>query len=230
MSPVEMSFRILLAMSIGGIIGWERETSNRPAGLRTHMLVAIGSAVIMLMGELSLYRYEYVTTMDPTRLGAQVISGIGFLGAGTILRDGVTIRGLTTAASVWSVACLGLAAGGGFYEAAAAGTVAILLTLTLFEYLEKRFRKRRSKGLALKAECSNLSELLIRLKQTIPKYDMTLEDWELVRERGDDEIKYLFTARLAWNKQRKKIDREGFFAEMRTWEEVLAFTVEEFKT
>ncbi len=230
MSPVEMSLRILLAMSIGGIIGWERETSNRPAGLRTHMLVAIGSAVIMLMGELSLYRYEDVTTMDPTRLGAQVISGIGFLGAGTILRDGVTIRGLTTAASVWSVACLGLAAGGGFYEAAAAGTVAILLTLTIFEYLEKRFRKRRGKGLILKAECSNLNEFLVRLKQTIPKYDMTLEDWEIDCEPGDDKIKYLFTGRLSCNKQRGKIEREGLFAEMRTWEEVLAFTVDEFKT
>ena len=229
MPPSELSFRILLAMMIGGVIGWERETSNRPAGLRTHMLVAIGSAVIMLMGELSLHRYEHITTMDPTRLGAQVISGIGFLGAGTILRDGVTIRGLTTAASVWSVACLGLAAGGGFYEAAVAGTVAILLTLTTFEYLEKRFRKRSSKGLVLEIECSNLSEVLVNLKRTVPLYDITLKDWEIEEEPGDDEMKYILTARLAFNKHKRKIDRDGFLAEMRAWKGVSSLTAEEYQ-
>ncbi len=229
MPPLELSFRILLAMMIGGVIGWERETSNRPAGLRTHMLVAIGSAVIMLMGELSLHRYEDITTMDPTRLGAQVISGIGFLGAGTILRDGVTIRGLTTAASVWSVACLGLAAGGGFYEAAVAGTVAILLTLTIFEYLEKSFRKLKSKGLLLEVECSNLSQFLISLNQTAPKYDTTLKDWEIVEEHCDEEKKYILTARLVFNKHRKKIDREGFLSEMRGWKGVSSLNAEEYQ-
>lgn len=229
MSPLEMSFRVLLAMMIGSVIGWERETSNRPAGLRTHMLVAIGSAVIMLMGELSLYRYENLTTMDPTRLGAQVISGIGFLGAGTILRDGVTIRGLTTAASVWSVACLGLAAGGGFYETAVAGTVAIMLTLTIFEYLEKHVRKRRAKGLILEVECSNLTEVLLRLKRTVPGYDIALNDWEVVEELRGDETKYILTARLVFNKQRKKIDSEGFLSEMRAWKGVYALTAEEYQ-
>ena len=228
MSPLEMCLRILLAMMIGGVIGWERETNNRPAGLRTHMLVAIGSAVIMLMGELSLYRYEDITTMDPTRLGAQVISGIGFLGAGTILRDGVTIRGLTTAASVWSVACLGLAAGGGFYETAVAGTVAILLTLTIFEYLEKHVLKRRSKGLLVEVGCRNLTEVLASLKQTGSRYDITLKDWELVEEIDSVEIKYIFTARLEFNKHRKKIDREGFLSEVRAWKGVSSLTVEEY--
>lgn len=214
MTIVEICIRILLAMAIGGIIGWERENNNRPAGLRTHMLVAIGAAVVMLMGQISLEKYADVTTMDPTRLGAQVISGIGFLGAGTIMREGLTVRGLTTAASLWAVACLGLAAGGGFYEAAIAGTVAIILTLTIFEYLEKKFRKVKHKELQVEMDCTDLSATLISLKKIAPSYDMLLGDVDVSETIGEDKVLYHLVSKLSFCKSSKKIDKDGFTSEI----------------
>ncbi len=125
--------RLLLAAVLGGIIGFEREHSHRPAGLRTHILVAVGSALVMCT---STFIFQYYAEMfegksvpDPARLGAQVISGIGFLGAGTILREGFSVKGLTTAASLWAVSCVGLAAGIGFWHGALLATAVIYFTL-----------------------------------------------------------------------------------------------------
>lgn len=219
--------RIVLAMAIGGVIGWERENNNRPAGLRTHMLVAIGSAVVMLMGQMSLEKYADITTMDPTRLGAQVISGIGFLGAGTIMREGLTVRGLTTAASLWAVACLGLAAGGGFYESAIAGSIAIILTLTIFEYLEKRFRKVKFKGLQIEMECTELSATLISLKKIAPRFDIFLSDVDITERIEEDKVTYHLASKLNFNKSRKKTDKEGFTSEISALEGVSEVKVKE---
>jgi len=140
-------------------------------------------------------------------LGAQVISGIGFLGAGTIMREGLTVRGLTTAASLWAVACLGLAAGGGFYEAAIVGTIAIILTLTIFEYLEKRFRKVKYKGLNVEMECIDLSSTLINLKRISPNYDITFNDVDISEEIGEDCVRYHLDSKLSFNKSGKKLIR-----------------------
>lgn len=225
MTIIEVCARILLAMAIGGIIGWEREYSNRPAGLRTHMLVAIGAAVIMLLGEMSLETYADITTMDPTRLGAQVISGVGFLGAGTIMREGATVRGLTTAASLWAVACLGLAAGGGFYEAAVAGTIAIIITLTIFEYLEKRFRKVKRKGICLDMVCTDLSSTLVSIKKIAPCYDIILNDVDIAEEIEEDCVKYHISSKFGFNKSSKKIDKDGFTAEIKKLSGVLVTKV-----
>ena len=214
MSILEICARIALAMTIGGIIGWERENSNRPAGLRTHMLVAIGAAVVMMMGEISLEKYSNITTMDPTRLGAQVISGIGFLGAGTIMREGLTVKGLTTAASLWAVACLGLAAGGGFYEPAILGTIAIIITLTIFDYLEKKFRKVKRKGLSIDMVCTDISATLIEIKRIAPCYDVILNDVDIAEEIGEDKVIYHLTSKFGFNKSSKRIDTDGFTAEI----------------
>lgn len=125
-----------MAAVIGGFIGLEREIHGRPAGLRTHLLVAMGSCLAML---LSVYGFGAGWNRDPARLAAQVLSGIGFLGAGTILREGVTVKGLTTAASLWLVAGIGLAIGVGFYLAAIVATVFAAAALFFLEKLEKRF-------------------------------------------------------------------------------------------
>ena len=123
---VHTLWRLVLAALLGGAIGYERQHSHRPAGMRTHVLVAVASALVMCTS-------EYVTRntggSDIMRLGAQVISGIGFLGAGTILREGFSIKGLTTAASLWAVACIGLAVGIGFWPGALVATAVIFLTL-----------------------------------------------------------------------------------------------------
>lgn len=128
---LEMILKLLLASVLGGIIGYQRESSHRPAGLRTHILVCIGSALVMITSEYIFRMYEGQTTMDPARLGAQVISGIGFLGAGTILRDGSTIKGLTTAAGLWAVSCIGLAIGTGFYFGGITTAVLVYIALLL---------------------------------------------------------------------------------------------------
>lgn len=135
-------FRILAAVILGGIIGIERGMKNRPAGLRTYMLVCIGSCIVMLINQ---YVYQVYGTGDPVRLGAQVISGIGFLGAGTIV---VTphnqIKGLTTAAGLWAAACEGLALGLGLYEVAIAGGVAIYVVLSVLQRVDLYFRNKTS--------------------------------------------------------------------------------------
>lgn len=128
-SLITIVFRLFLAVVLGGLIGIEREEKHRPAGFRTHILVCVGSTVVMLTSVFIFDTYKGLTNMDPARLGAQVISGIGFLGAGTIIRQGNTVKGLTTAASLWAVACIGLSLGIGFYEGAIAGTLLIVFTL-----------------------------------------------------------------------------------------------------
>ena len=145
LSPWEIGFRLLCAMVLGLIIGIEREYTHRPAGMRTHILVALGSCAVMLTGQMIFAQYSpYGATPDPARLAAQVIAGVGFLGAGTILRDGVNVKGLTTAASLWVVACLGIAVGGGYYAIALAGTILVILTLTLFELLQQFLLRSKS--------------------------------------------------------------------------------------
>ena len=135
----DICLRLLCAMLVGMVIGTEREYTNRPAGMRTHILVALGACAVMITGQLIFVQYRALGgTPDPSRLSAQVITGVGFLGAGTILREGTIVKGLTTAASLWAVACLGIAAGGGYYTVALTGMVFIFITLTIFEVLQTK--------------------------------------------------------------------------------------------
>lgn len=137
MSEFEISGRLLIAAILGGFIGLERESHGRPAGLRTHVLVSLGSCLIMLI---SLYGFSKTGLQyDPGRIAAQVISGIGFLGAGTILREGISVRGLTTAASLWCVSAIGLAIGCGYYSVASISTILAVITLVLLEHFEKKY-------------------------------------------------------------------------------------------
>jgi len=147
----EMVIRLLLSSVLGGIVGMERGSGDRPAGFRTHILVCAGSALLMLV---SLYGFDgfdktpFVppTHRDPARIAAQVVSGIGFLGAGTILHEGITIRGLTTAASLWMISAIGLATGAGMYFVSIVATVITFITLTTFHSVEKRFAVANSKS------------------------------------------------------------------------------------
>ena len=154
--------RILCAALFGGLLGLEREIKNRAAGLRTYMLVCVGACLIMLTNQ---YIFQVFQASDPVRMGAQVVSGIGFLGAGTII---VTrhrqIKGLTTAAGLWAAAGVGLAIGVGFYEAAVAGAVIIFLVITALQRLDVYFELDASYVLgdflrAAKASQLELSEL-----------------------------------------------------------------------
>jgi putative Mg2+ transporter-C (MgtC) family protein len=162
---LELFIRCGIAVVLGGLIGIEREWGDHPAGFRTHILVCLGSALIIM---LSMYGFSQFVTepnvrLDPARLAAQVISGIGFLGAGTILRTGKTVSGLTTAASLWVVAAIGLAVGAGFYFGAFTTTVLVLVSLFVLNKLEKkltRHRKNREIKILLLDEPGNLKMMI----------------------------------------------------------------------
>ncbi|APR38000.1 MgtC/SapB family protein [Paraburkholderia sp. SOS3] len=145
---LELIARLVMAAALGSVIGFERERLSWAAGLRTHMLVCVGSTLIMIVsafGFFDVLQNEHVV-LDPSRVAAQVVSGIGFLGAGSILLRGEIVRGLTTAASLWSVAAIGLAVGGGLYTASIAATIIILVILAGIKPIERRFitvRQRR---------------------------------------------------------------------------------------
>jgi len=143
----EEVFRLLLAAGLGAAVGVERELREHEAGLRTHLLVAVGSALFTLV---SAYGFsEFFTEgpraqpVDPTRIAAQIVTGIGFLGAGAIIRQGASVRGLTTAATLWAVAAIGLAAGAGFYGGAIATTVVVIVALGPIRIVVRRLFPRQ---------------------------------------------------------------------------------------
>lgn len=140
LTPLSMIIRIVLALTLGGILGVERGRKNRPAGLRTYMLVCMGAALVMMTNQ---YVSREFGGGDVVRMGAQVISGIGFLGAGTIMVTGKNqIKGITTAAGLWTAACCGLAVGIGFYEGALIGGVGIFMVMSTMQKIDGKIRSR----------------------------------------------------------------------------------------
>ena len=140
-SETQLILRLILAVILGGIVGTEREIRKRSAGLRTHILVCVGATLIMLTSMYLFDIYKDKATVDPSRIAAGVITGIGFLGAGAIIRAGDSVRGLTTAATLWVVAAIGLAVGCGFYLAAIISTILVLVVLLVIRGIEYRFTK-----------------------------------------------------------------------------------------
>ena len=143
LEPWELGVRVLVAAALGGLVGLERELSDQPAGFRTHILVSLGSALFTMVGAYGLAAFIPEGTenasFDPMRVAAQVVTGIGFLGAGAIIRQGVNIRGLTTAAALWVTAAIGMAAAVGFWLGAIFTTLATVTALYGFKRLEARF-------------------------------------------------------------------------------------------
>jgi putative Mg2+ transporter-C (MgtC) family protein len=133
---LEALVRIAAAAGLGGVVGLERELAERDAGLRTHMLVGVGSALFTLVGAYGFSDFP-ARSVDPTRIAAQVVTGIGFLGAGIIFRQGFTVRGLTTAASLWLVAAIGMAAGAGFWKGAVIALIVALVSLRPLEWIKE---------------------------------------------------------------------------------------------
>lgn len=134
-SLTAMLLRIGLSLVLGGIIGFERERDSQPAGLRTHMILVVGACLAMILS----INIASLADTDPTRLAAQVVSGIGFLGAGAILRSGFNVKGLTTATTLWTMAIVGLVVGAGYFAIAIITTVVIMIVLSVLDVIEKRF-------------------------------------------------------------------------------------------
>lgn len=169
-------WKLSLAALLGGVIGFEREHSHRPAGFRTHILVAVGSALVMLTSVYISKTYAGHANIDITRMSAQVISGIGFLGAGTILREGFSVKGLTTAASLWAVSCIGIAVGAGFISGAIVATVVIYFTLNAL----KKVLVKGQAGKALYIEVKGLEEQIPEISRMIKKTGTPIHSMEIL--------------------------------------------------
>ena len=182
-------FRLLLAALLGGVIGWERERKNKQAGFKTHLLVSVGSALIMLI---SIYGFgnELINhpnaRFDPARLSAQVVSGIGFLGAGAIIRrSDHVISGLTTAATLWLVAGIGLSVGAGFYWPAVITVAIIIILVSIINKLETRFNYFKKYG-TLKLVLLNRPEGTEEITALLEKENMVVEKMGIKEEAQAD--------------------------------------------
>ena len=178
----EALLRLALAAVFGAAVGIEREFREREAGLRTHMLVAVGSALFTLVSaygfrDFLIHNGGGVVRADPSRISAQIVTGIGFLGAGAIIRQGISVRGLTTAATLWVVAAIGLAAGAGYYSAAGMTTGVVLFALFPMRYVARRLFERPHAGrlaivLAPGAGASAAVDVLERLGVRIESFEL----------------------------------------------------------
>ena len=174
-------FRILLAIVLGACIGFEREKYGRPAGLRTHIIVCVASTLAMLV---SIFGFE---GGDPARLAAQVISGIGFIGAGTIIRGDKDITGITTAATIWICAIIGLACGNGYYFGAIITTVLVLFVLSSFTKVEIKLSKSRKRNSNLSVIVKNESDVVEKLKDFLNKQSIAISSLEYKAQTLDGE-------------------------------------------
>lgn len=184
----EWPLRLVLAVLLGGLVGYQREAVDRPAGLRTHILVCLGSALMMLLSA-----YAFPNT-DPTRIAAQVVTGIGFLGAGTIIRQGSAVKGLTTAASIWAVAGIGLAVGAGSYFAGTLTAGLVFLVLTAGKRVERQFIPKTAfrilmvRSLDSPGQLGRLDEIIIRSGAVIRNVAL--------QEEGEDEVTFRLEIRV----------------------------------
>jgi putative Mg2+ transporter-C (MgtC) family protein len=206
METYELIIRLALACLLGSIIGFERQRREWTAGLRTHMLVCVGSALIMIV---SAYGFNDVLhkpgiVLDPSRVAAQVVSGIGFLGAGTILftRNEI-VRGLTTAAGLWTVAAIGLAVGGGLYMAASITTLMAFIILALIKPLEEKvFNKNKFNGLKLTVKRNQIN--LEEIQRILVKHNVLIKEVRIApafSDNGDnDEVNISIQKLAARNK------------------------------
>ena len=191
MPHLEIALKLLLAVALGGLVGLERESSQKPAGFRTHILICLGSAMMMIFSGLVL-EGRVAEGGDLLRVAAGVITGIGFMGAGTIIISRGMIIGLTTAATLWAVAGLGLVIGGGYYITAFIFTACILLALIGFGYFEEQHLKKNMYRYTLKAESS--SHLLSDIKKAAMHEGIKFQDIRLKREKNRSTIFINFPA------------------------------------
>lgn len=196
---LDICTKLGLSALFSGIIGLEREIHGRAAGLRTHILVAVGSCLIMLTSTHIYDAYHGIAQCDPARIAAGVVTGIGFLGAGTILRYRISVIGLTTAASIWVVAAIGLAIGSDYYAGASATTLLVISTLIIMSKIERAMiRKDWYKTLILVAELD--VHQLQKVRAVLTDYKGEIRDFEIEKIPGRTESRISFDIKLTTNK------------------------------
>jgi putative Mg2+ transporter-C (MgtC) family protein len=206
-SFMPMLIKIALAALAGGIVGWERELHGRPAGLRTHLLVSVGSCLMMLISEGVFLKYGQLLAdssvrIDPGRIAAQVITGIGFLGAGVIIKEGMSVRGLTTAASLWVMSGIGMAFGLGMFAVGLLCTGVVSTVLFFLKKVDYLFKKDRFLRLTVVAE--NSADLYPLMMQVFTAANLTVTNVEHELNFADNCSTYDFVV----TRQRKRIGEE----------------------
>ncbi|HEX9780316.1 MAG TPA: MgtC/SapB family protein [bacterium] len=179
MSDLVVLQRLLVIALLAGVIGYERERHGRAAGFRTHIFVGVGSCLVMLTGLHLAAASNGAYELDPTRMAAQVVSGIGFLGAGTILRFRASVRGLTTAASLWVVCGIGLAVGAGFMSGALMAGGIVIVALFWLSRLEQAMRKEWYHTLTVEADSPG--DILSEIRQVLAEFDVEIRDFEVTK-------------------------------------------------
>ena len=209
MGSYELSILIKLALAAmaGGLVGLERETHGRPAGMRTNLLVAVGACTMMIISEAFYLKYgmyvgDSTLRLDPSRTAAQIITGIGFLGAGVIIKEGATVRGLTTAASLWAVAGVGMAFGMGYFVLGGISTVFIVGSLLFIKKLDPFIKKDRY--LTVTVTARNRDSLYDDLEALISKQGFKIADISSQVDLLEDEIFY----KIVVTQQHRRIGRE----------------------
>lgn len=203
MNIYEVALRIVLAIVIGGVVGFNREYENRPAGFRTHVLVCLGATVAALIQvQLGYYvvneiaktpNLSGVLSVDTGRVICQVISGVGFLGAGTIIRTKASVKGLTTAASIWAVACVGIAVGMGFYAISILSGIGIVIALVLLKRFEYRFINKLD-VIKFKIEYTEKAKVIKEINDTLEADEITIKNIEFINV--DDRKECIYTLLL----------------------------------
>lgn len=183
----DIIIRLLLAFILGGLVGFQRERAERPAGFRTHVLVAIGAAVFTIIS-ISPFSNN-PQGADPSRIASQVVIGIGFIGAGAIINQGDIILGLTTAASLWATAAIGMAVGDGLYVVALATTVIVYLILSVFKAFEKRVSPGMEHG-TLFIELTGGKKQLKEVEKLLLETDILSKNFELTKEKELSEYRF----------------------------------------
>lgn len=198
---LEMLGKLGLATLLGGLIGLEREMHSQPAGLRTHMVVCLGSCLVMLV---SLYMWRLdPQKADPGRIAAQVVTGIGFLGAGAIMRFGMSVKGLTTAACLWTAAGIGLAVGAGYWKAGCAATGFTLVATFVFDRVEKAFLTGKAyRRFVIHAKDS--PGLVGRLEEVMGRVGVQIKELDLQRDVVEKKVQVAVVARC-----RENVDVDG---------------------
>jgi putative Mg2+ transporter-C (MgtC) family protein len=190
----EITFRLLLGAVIGGIIGFEREVHGRAAGFRTQLIVCVAAVLIMIVSENYYLRLQDIDPsfrIDPARIAASALIGIGFLGAGVIIKSGFAIRGLTTAASIWIVSVIGLAIGGGFYLSAILTSLITIIALVILRKVEKAMKILQYKKITVSTRIDENAEE--KIASVIRDHDISIYSTDYRRDSTKGEIVYTFS-------------------------------------
>lgn len=193
--------RMALAVVLGGLIGLEREQRSRPAGLRTMIIVCLGSTIIMIVSTQLATQYftgpgEAVVRVDPGRIAAGIVTGIGFLGAGVVLKLGDIVRGVTTAACIWFVAAVGISIGQGHYVLATSGTLMALVVLWAFHYVELSFQSGVYRKITVQVSSEHSAEALTAARALLKEANATLQDLRVCEVKKDGETSLCFFVKL----------------------------------